>query len=150
MKILTIASDIMSTTTNFKMFKISWMSFTKLIQKQQNLLYEMIRRVCNQSKNIASISNSWYFHFHVNSQTFFSQFFTSMLSSLRYLQSELMMHEKLNYVKSIFKDYCSILSNCEKITKYWKNRKMHDDKIFEVRMHTNWSTKFSTRFSIVY
>ena len=42
-EIFTIAFDIMLTTTNFKMFKISWMSFTKRIQKQQNLFCKMIK-----------------------------------------------------------------------------------------------------------
>ena len=51
--------------------------------------------------------------------------------------SKFTMHEKLNRVKNIFKDYRSILLNCEKITKYWKNRKMQNNKTFEVWIHTN-------------
>ena len=80
----------------------------------------------------------------------FSQFHISMLSFLRYLQSELTSHEELNRVKSIFRDCCSILLNYEKIAKYWRNRKMQNNKMFKIRMHTNWSTKFSTRFSTIY
>ena len=41
-----------------------------------------------------------------------------ILSSLHYLQSELTTHEELNRVKNIFKNCCSILLNCDKITKY--------------------------------
>ena len=99
------------------------MSFTKLIQKEQNLFYEMTKWVCNQSKSIASISNSWYFYFHVDSQSSFSQSFISMLSYLRYLQLEFTTHEELNRVKSIFRDCCSILLNCEKDNKILKRSK---------------------------
>ena len=38
-----VAFDIMLTTTNFKTLKILWMSFTRLIQRQQNLLCEMTK-----------------------------------------------------------------------------------------------------------
>ena len=59
----------------------------------------------------------------------FSQFSTSMLSSLRYLQSKLMTHEELNRVKSIFRDCCSILLNCEKVIRYWRNEKLQSNKM---------------------
>ena len=40
------------------------------------------------------------------------------LSFLHYLQSKFTMHKKLNRVKNIFRNCCSILLNCNKITKY--------------------------------
>ena len=45
---------------------------------------------------------------------FFSIFY-STLSFLRYLQSKFTTHEKLNRVKNIFRNCCSILLNYEKI-----------------------------------
>ena len=59
----------------------------------------------------------------------FSQSSTSMLSSLRYLQSKLMTHEELNRVRSIFRDCCSILLNCKKVTRYWRDEKLQSNKI---------------------
>ena len=83
----------------------------------------MTRWVCNQSESIASISNAWYSHLHVDSQSSSSQSSTPMLSSLRCLQSELTTHEELNRVRSIFRDCCSILLNCEKDNRVLKRSK---------------------------
>ena len=70
------------------------------------------------------------FIFMLISNKSFSQFSTSMLSLLRYLQSKLMTHEKLNRVKNIFRDCCSILLNCEKVTRYWRDEKLQSNKMF--------------------
>ena len=59
----------------------------------------------------------------------FSQSFISMLSFLRYLQSRFMTHEGLNRVKSTFRDCCSILLNCEKVTRYWRDEKLQSNKM---------------------
>ena len=55
------------------------------------------------------------------------QFFVFQTSFLRYLQSKLKSHEKLNRVKNIFRNCCSILLNWKD---NWKDRKIDDREIF--------------------
>ena len=64
-----------------------------------------------------------------------------------YSQSKFMTHKELNRVKNIFKNCCSILLNCEKITKYRRNEKLQNNKMFETRMHTNWLWRACIEFN---
>ena len=76
-------------------------------------------------------NNLFEFKFLKSSQSHNFTIFNFFITFLRYLQSKLTSHEKLNRVRNIFKDCRSILLNFEMITKYWENRKIDDREDFE-------------------
>ena len=85
----------------------------KAIRHKLNEQKSMISMFVINQKISRQFQTRFTFIFMLISNSFF-------LSLLRYLQSELTTHEELNRVKNIFRNCCSILLNCNKITEYWK------------------------------
>ena len=80
--------------------------------------YASIRRAEIDDFKMFVISQKFSRQFQIRYTLIFMLIFSSFfLSSLRYLQSKFTTHEELNRVKNIFKNCCSILLNCEKITR---------------------------------
>ena len=111
----TIAHDITSMTTNFRMLKTSWMFFTKSIQKHQNLFCEMTRQWTLLSMiDQKSFTFNSLFIFKLIQMIFFLVILVIRFVFIsRCLQSEFTSHEELNRVKNIFRNCRSILLNYE-------------------------------------
>ena len=111
-EIFIIARNVMSTTMNFKMFKISSMFFTKLIQNNEICFAKWLNR---EFYCLFSIIKN-YHRIRYNSFLYWFKCFFLIIRFViisRYVQSKFTSHKKLNCVKNIFKNCRRILLNNE-------------------------------------
>ena len=141
----TIVFDIMSTTTNFKMLKISSMFFTKLTQRRQNLSCETIKRRILMSVTSQRTSHQRQIRAHSSSCWFRLIFSLFSIFCIDVIVFTLFTVRIYNAWKT---ESCQ--KHLQKLLFDFIERLLWmqiNNKLFETRIHASRLTRFSTRFS---